>query len=312
MNLRRIIYFALIALTQLSCQELPRFIDSGRVVASVGDKSLAESEIISAIPSDLKGEDSLAFVVTYTEKWIQRQVKVLEAERIFTSSGQEIESMVEAYRQSLLTRKLDQYYIDSSKESPFTDEDVEGYYSKNSRNFKLDVPIVKGSILRIPQDHSGVSKLTTLMKSTSEDKRQDLISISEKFEDLELEHFESKWVNYSDFIAMLPIVRGASSDQYMKRSGVQSLKDDTHTYLFEINEYREEGDVAPLERADGAIRRLLSSEYQTELIRRQEERLYEQAQKDKLIKNHINNIEQHGGAQKGYFSTLFDNINSQN
>ncbi len=311
MNLRHSIYIVLLALIQLSCQELPRVVDGGRVVAAVGDKSLTMSEVISATPSNLTGEDSTAFVAVYAEKWIQRQVKIQEAERIFTSSVQEIESMVDSYRQSLLTRKLDQYYIDSSKEEPFTDKDVENYYRSNSRNFRLDNAVVKGSILRIPLSHSSTSKLTSLMKSSSKDKRQDLISISEKFEDLELEQFGMKWVNYSDFIAMLPIVRGSSSDQYMKRSGVQSLKDDTHTYLFEINEYRDEGDIAPLERADVAIRRLLANEYHAELIRNHEERLYKQAEQSKLIHNYTN-IDQSEYGEKGYFSTLFENMKSQN
>lgn len=307
MNLRRIIYIALIALVQLSCQELPRVVDGGRVVASMGDKSLTMSEVISAIPNNLTGEDSIAFVQIYAEKWIQRQVKISEAERIFTSSVDEIESMVDTYRQALLTRKLDQYYIDASKEVPFTDEDIEKYYKGNANNFKLDNDIVKGSILRIPLSHKSTSKLTTLMKSSSKDKRQDLISLSEKFEDLELEQFGGNWVNYSDFIAQLPIVRGNSSDQYMKRTGVQSLKDDTHTYLFEINEYREEGDIAPIERANAAIRRVLTSEYHTEVIRRQEERLYKEAQESDLIRNYIN-IDQSEYGEKGYFSTLLDNM----
>lgn len=307
MNLRRIIYIALIAFIQLSCQELPRVVDGGRVVASMGDKSLTMGEVISAIPNDLTGEDSVAFVQVYAEKWIQRQIKISEAERIFTSSVDEIESMVDTYRQALLTRKLDQYYIDASKAVPFTDEDIEKYYKSNSNNFKLDNNIVKGSILRIPLSHSSTSKLTTLMKSTSKDKRQDLISISEKFEDLDLEQFGCKCVNYNDFISQLPIVRGNSSDQYMKRSGVQSLKDDTHTYLFEINEYHEEGDVAPLERADAAIRRLLTSEYHAEVIRRQEERLYNEAKEGDLIRNYVN-IDQGEYGEKGYFSTLLDNM----
>ncbi len=310
MNLRRIIYIALLALLQLSCQQLPRIVDGGRVVASVGDKSLTMTEIISATPQDLAGDDSVAFVTLYAEKWIQRQIKIYEAERVFTSSVQEIESMVDAYRQALLTRKLDQFYIDSSKDEPFTDESLRSYYNANKKNYKLNNAIVKGSILRIPLSHKSTSKLTSLMKSSSKDSRQDLVSLSEKFEDLQLEEFGSAWVNYTDFIAMLPIVRGSSSDQYMTRRGVQSLKDDTHTYLFEITEYRHEGDVAPFERAEEAIRRLLTSEHQAEVIRSHEERLYKEAEAGNLVHNYIN-IEQGEVSDQGYFSTLFDNMKIQ-
>ncbi len=298
------------ALIQLSCQELPPVVDGGRVVASVGNKSLSMSEVISATPLNLSGEDSVAFVKVYAEKWIQRQVKISEAEQVFTSSVNEIEDMVASYRQTLLTRKLDQYYIDSSKEAPFTDKDIESYYNTHSQNFRLDSPIVKGNILRIPSSHSSTSKLTSLMKSTSKDSRQDLISISEKFEDLELEQFGSTWVNYSDFIAMLPIVRDNTIDQYMRRTGVQSLKDDTHTYLFEINEYRDKDGVTPLEMADAAIRRLLTNEYHSDLIRKHEERLYNEAVHNNLIRNYTN-VDQSENGEKGYLSTFVDNMKSE-
>lgn len=286
MNLQKIIYITLLTIFMVSCQQAPHRIDNGRVMASVDGRVLNLGEVRVAIPDGVSGADSVAFVDLYVNRWITRQVKAREAERLFSSSVKEIESMVESYRLALLTNKLDQYHIDSSKESPFTDGDVRSYYNTNMSSFRLDKSIVKGHILVMPTKHSDKSKLTTLMKSSVNDKRLDLISLCEKSEDVDFLEFTSSWIEYDEFIAMLPIVRDNTSGKYLKRSGVQTLEDGTHTYLFEFTGYRSAGYVAPLELVETQIRRILTSQYHKDLIMNYDEKLLERAKRDKIVKKY--------------------------
>ena len=48
---------------------------------------------------------------------------------IFSASASDIERKVEEYRQSLLIRKIEQYYIDNEPNSIVTDADIEEYYN---------------------------------------------------------------------------------------------------------------------------------------------------------------------------------------
>lgn len=261
------------------CQQMPRRVDDGRIVASVGNRALRLGEVKASLPLGVTGADSIDFVSLYIERWVARQVKVREAERIFSSSVGDIESMVSEYRHSLLTHKLDQYYINTSREEPFTESDIQLFYSRNMDLFRLDESIVKGTIIKIPRSYDGVERLRQMMQKSDRESRLNLLSICDRIEGAEVSDLYVQWVSYDDFIARLPIVRGAGSDLYMKRSGVQSLSDGDYSYLFEIEAYRSAGYVAPLEVAQVEVERILMMQHQRELIRKQEQKLYNVARR---------------------------------
>ncbi len=267
----------------VSCQDLSYHTSTEMVVATVGKEKLLAEEVISAIPKGADKSDSLTFVKLYTERWIKRQTKLREAERLFSSSAGDIEAMVEEYRQSLLTRRLDQYYISATEEPPFSNDDITKYYKENSTNLKLTSPIVKGRLMRLPKGHASETKLVAMMKSKEESSRQDLISSSEKLDDCLLEDFGATWVDYSEFMAMLPIVRDKNYLSYISRKGVQTIHSDDCSYYFDISEYRVAGGVAPLEMVQSTIQDILITMRNQEIIRHQEQELYLNAVKEGVI-----------------------------
>ncbi|MFR9659722.1 MAG: hypothetical protein SNI72_06085 [Rikenellaceae bacterium] len=273
-----------------SCQDLPDRVDDGRIVASVGERMLRIGEVNSAIPSGVSGKDSVDFASLYVERWIARQVKLREAERIFSSSVSEIEAMVAEYRQALLMRKLDQYYINASKELPFNDLDIATYYKENKNSFKFERAMVKGLIIRLQRESEALKQIQTIMKSSNDESRFDLFTLCERSEGVDIEEY-TKWMEYEDFISMLPIVRGRNSDQYLKRKGMQSLTDESHTYLFEITDYRNIGETAPLEIAEPNIRKILTSQHQKSLINERERALMKSAVRGNVITNNLNTTE---------------------
>lgn len=273
-----------------SCDRVVRHVQHGEVVAMVDNTSLSQEEVQSAIPQYLKGADSLDFARKYVDKWIKRQVKVEEAERIFSTSVHEVERMVNSYRQALMTQRLDQFYINSSGPLSIDEEQIHNYYNSHSDNFRLEQNIVKGLILRLPLNSKEESKLKKMMASNSKDSRLNLISISEKYEEYNLEEFTDNWIDYDDLLSKLPIVRDSKSGVYMTRKGVQRLQDSEWIYLFEITAYRSAGYVAPLERVEQTIRQILTSDLQTQMLREREERLYKSAKEQGIIYNHLDNV----------------------
>ncbi len=286
MTLKKITYIAIIALIAAACQEMPNRLDNRRIIASVGDKTLQVSEVSESLPTGVSGEDSVAFVSQYVERWIARQIKVREAERIFSSSVSEVEAMVASYRNALLTRKLDQYYINSSTEHPFSESEVREYYRNNMNSFRLDRTIVKGVIVLLPKSYEDLSQIEKLINSKKEEDWLNLLSMCERIEGAAVREF-STWSNYDDFISVLPIVRENGSKQYLYHSGSQSLFDEEYNYLFRVDAYRSVGYVAPLEIATPAIKKILTAQHQQEVIHTNEERLYQDAEKNKIIKNFI-------------------------
>ncbi len=286
MTLRNITYIAIIAATTVACQEMPHRLDDRRIIASVGEKSLHLGEMSDALPAGLCGDDSLDFVTQYVDRWVARQIKVIEAERIFSSSVSEVEAMVAAYRNSLLTRKLDQYYINSSTKHPFSENDIRDYYRNNMNSFRLDHTIVKGLIVLLPKSYEDVKGIERLVNSKKEEDQLNLLSLCERIEGAEIREFTS-WSKYDDFISVLPIVREGGSRQYLYHSGSQMLFDDSYNYLFRVDAYRSDGYVAPLEIATPAIKKILTAQHQQEIIRSNEERLYKNAKRNNAIKYHF-------------------------
>ena len=102
----------LLLVLAVGCQEVPRYWGGGRVVlAEAAGRKLYAREVKAAIPKGVVGEDSVAFVNRYVEKWVHKQLKLHEAEELFSDAEQDIDSLVEEYRQALLIRKFDQHPI---------------------------------------------------------------------------------------------------------------------------------------------------------------------------------------------------------
>ena len=179
----------LLLLAAVGCREMPTVtVGGGRTLAKAGGATLDEQELGRALPAGLTGDDSVAFAELYVRKWIGKQLKLSEAEQLFSASADDIEAKVEAYRQSLLIRKLDQFYVDERIDTTFTEEDIAAYYNAHKAEFKLDRPLVKGRIVRFPVNHRQSFKLRELVKASSAARLQDLADICAK-NDFELKEF---------------------------------------------------------------------------------------------------------------------------
>lgn len=258
-----------------------------RVVAKAGDAVLYKRDVKGIYHADMTASDSLKALEIYVNEWIVKRLKVDEAERLVEKDGQDrdIESMVEDYRNSLLSHKLDQYYIDRRLDTLFTAEDVKNYYDKHRAEFKLDRAIVKGKIIRVPNGYRQKMKLKTLLASGKPEQMKDLAGICQK-NNLEFLEFDT-WTDYADFLSYLPTRRGAGYESLLTRHGVQEMADNDNLYLLLISEYRTAGDEMPLERAVDAIRRIIFNQRRTEIVRRYEDSLYRAALENGQVKVHI-------------------------
>ena len=95
-----------------ACRELPLPFEYDHVVAQVGDKKLRESDVQSIYAQAVTAEDSTALLEMYVDRWVKKELKLRAAENLFRDSEEAIEAMVNEYRNSLLTRRLDQHYVE--------------------------------------------------------------------------------------------------------------------------------------------------------------------------------------------------------
>ena len=258
-----------------ACRELPHPFEYDKVVAQVGDKKLRESDVQSIYAQAETAEDSVALLEIYVDRWVKNELKLRAAENLFRDSEEAIEAMVAEYRNSLLTRRLDQYYVDQELDTLFTEAQIEEYYNRHPSDFRLDRTIVRGRQVRVPSTFRQANKLRELMRSTSEEKLQDWRDMCQK-NGLEVQEYNS-WTDYSEFLSTLPTLRGRKYEELLKVGQLQEMRDDDGRYYFVITEIRRTGDAAPLERVRETIRRILFNQRQSEIIRAHEERIYTEA-----------------------------------
>lgn len=264
--------------TMVACQELPDYMVGSNTVARVGKKELNISEIQAATPTGLTGADSISFTKLYIDKWLVRQLKLEEAEQLFSEAETDIERLVEDYRQSLLMRKVDQHHIDEQLSEDFSEQDIADYYNSHKANFTLDRTLVKGRILCFDDDYRQAKKLKEQMAkaSTSATADKQFTDICEKNDFLLIDN-RTEWVNLADFVTHLPIAHTKDYSNILDRLGIQEMKDNNARYYFELTSVCRKGNVAPLEIVTDNIRRILITQRRSEIIKNHEQSIVSSA-----------------------------------
>lgn len=271
----KIALFAVVVMGFASCQELPNYFVDDMTVARVGRKDLRVSDVEHVVPKSLSSADSLQFVDMYIDRWITKQLKVQEAELLFPSSADDIEAKVEEYRQSLLIRKIEQYYIDTEPDSEISDADIEAYYNAHKSDFRLDKTVVKGVVVAFGEKFRRKDKLLEAMKSTKPDARQYFRDICTK-NNFAL-HEITEWTDFGEFLALLPTMRSRNYDSLLTKSDVQKMNADGIQYYFRITAVLNKGEVQPLEMTRETIARVLKTQRYGEIIRAHEEEILQTA-----------------------------------
>ncbi len=264
------------------CRELPRYFSGETTLVRAGRHELQLRDVQAVVPAGLTGDDSAAFMKAYIDRWVMKQLKLQEAEEIFSSSAEDIDKMVEEYRQALLIRKLDQYYVDRQIDTVFTDEEIATYYNAHKADFKLDRTIVKGRIIRFKEGQRQSRKLKELMNSGAASAQQDLNDICLK-NDFQQTDYRDQWVDFSEFLSYLPILRSQNYDEILSTTTLQEMRDSESHYYFRIDAVRHEGEPIPLDRLVPTIRRILFNQRQNEIIRQHEEVLSAQSKADEKV-----------------------------
>ena len=286
MNMKKVIYiFSLIvATTVVACSNGDSIMGrnkNNRVVATVDDNELKLGEILRGMPEGLTGADSATFAKMYIDNWVLNNLKLARAEKVLTTQ-EEVERLVEGYRQSLIMRQLDQYYLDEELNTEITDEQIRTHYKLYSQQFTLDHDKVKGIVVRVSKDFRNTSSLREALSEASKSGTQEISALVKKHE-LQMNDLTGEWVTFSDFLSYLPTVRTRSYDNLLSKGKVQTMTADDVIFYFTITDIVQRGKKAPIESVTEDIRRMIYAERRSLIIERYEEELKREAMAEQRI-----------------------------
>lgn len=243
-------------------------------VARVGESVLRRSEL-DVVTAGYSGEDSLCVAEKYVDQWVRREVKMQEAAKMLVEESEEIAKMVDAYRTSLMTNRLEQQYLAGRLDTLITDEMVNSYFASHRKDFVMDRTILKGRIVRLPTKYRQSVKLFNLMGSKSKEKQQDFLDLCRK-NNFELYTFDS-WVDFSEFLSYLPVRRGKDYSYILSGGEIRQMADADSKYFIEVTDVLRQGEPAPLERVEERVRRLLYNRRRGEIVDSYNDSLYNAA-----------------------------------
>ncbi|MBQ0080567.1 MAG: peptidyl-prolyl cis-trans isomerase [Alistipes sp.] len=275
MKCLRIIIVIVMASLCVGCWDSSTLLWNDQAVAKVEGTVLSKDELRNMLPENVTSKDSLSYVDAIVRKWVMTQLKIHEAERLFSEDMNDIEKRVSDYRMSLLVKKLDEYWAQSSKSEEITNEMVRKYYDEHRSEFKLSSTIVRGVIVSFSSNYSRKKKLRAMMKANGKGSQEDFIAFCRK-NNFSIQLFD-EWAPFGDFLSFLPLASSEKHDQLLKDTEIQEISQGGRTFFFRIFEVRKAGESTPLEMTTKNIQKILSNRIRKDVIQRMETKAYDSA-----------------------------------
>jgi thioredoxin-related protein len=269
----------LLLLFLISCKEFPNPFEGDEVLAKAGKETLHRMDVEKVFPAGVTGADSTLWIESYVDRWVRDMLKLQEAQRMF-GNDEDDEELVQNYRNSLLTRRWEQYYINSTaKDSLYSEKELRDYYDLNKSQFVLDRSIVKGRMIALPTAFRQKNRVRDLLRDYAVEDRTDLKALADK-NGFVLREID-RWMEYPQFLELLPTRRNESYDNLLKKEGLQEMVDGATTYWFVISEARTPGMTTPYEMVHRMVRWAVSTRRKAEIVKAREDSIYRAALIDK-------------------------------
>lgn len=245
------------------------------IVAEVGDKYLYLSDVNEAVAKGASPEDSAEVTKNFVDAWIKRQLILEVAETYLTAEQLDIERRVQDYKESLIIYSYENELIKQKLDTTVTDDDVIAYFDQYEENFLLTEDIAQFYYAKLPKDAPKLDDAREMFQSKSVEDREQLLGYCITYAaDFYLK--DSIWYELSGIYKQIPI------DQLQLRTLSKNrltgeVEDSTYIYLLKFNDFKEQGEPAPLNYIRQDIAKILLNKRKMELVNKTYENLYKDA-----------------------------------
>lgn len=254
----------LIAISMISCSRPKDKNDD--TLLRYGDKVITYSEVVDKIPLGLAPEDSAALFRSIIDGWVKDMVLSDFAEqRLYDTEA--IERKVREYRNNLIVQE----YLSLKRESQETKVDekrVEEYFRAHQNELKLEVPLVKGVMMKVALETPDKDKIKVLLTSNDPNK---IDKLEQDWEDKATgyDYFLDKWISWETLAQRIPY-RFQNADDFLKEKKFFTIDEEEDSYYLLITDWIASGEDQPYEFAKSWIADLLTQgelkDYENQLV----------------------------------------------
>lgn len=250
-------------------------VDDLDVLVSVKDRTLKRSAVENLIPRGISSADSLLLAENYVKKWVKDILVYDVASRNQGNEKEEVDRLVEEYRQSLVRYRYQERLVNEKLMSDIRESDKLNYYEDNQKKFILDKSLIKGLFLKIPKDAPGLDEVKKWYKSTNEAALEKIEKYSVQNATI-YEYFYDKWVDLDEVMDNIP-VHVSNPVTFLKATKYVEVADSSYCYFLNIKEYLPAGSVGPYDYVGPHILEMLVNQRKVKFLRKFEDELYNDA-----------------------------------
>lgn len=271
--------------TATACDFIPSFKNDERIpVAKVYEQRLYAEDIVAILPQNITSQDSLMFVKNYINTWATEQLFLHQAEINLTSEASSFEKLVADYRSALYINSYKEALVLTKLDTDISEEQVNEYYEKNRKNFKLNEALVQFKYIHANTDRSDEKGLIKLFKS---EKKEDLDSLAEMALEFKSYNFnDSIWVRYYDMESKIDFLKTMGKKQVLKKSNFIKKEDSLGLYLVTIKKVLKRNGIAPVNYITPTIKQIILQKRKLELIKKIEVDLLNDAIKNQYFEKY--------------------------
>ena len=146
--MRHVVIGLALVLTLIACQNSSKNSDD-RVIATVYDKVLHQSDLQDVMYDGISRSDSIVRTKAFIDNLIRRQLLIHQAENNIDASELDFSKQIEDYRNSLIIYKYETIMIEKNLDTVVTDEDIRKYLKDGSIPEGMDDNAARSIILNI-------------------------------------------------------------------------------------------------------------------------------------------------------------------
>ncbi|WP_430973696.1 hypothetical protein [Sunxiuqinia rutila] len=264
------LYIGLILLLFSACK-----VEQEKVpLAQVGTKILYLEEVEEVLPGSLSTEDSTIWMDDFIQKWVQRELMVLNAEENLSASQKDVSRELEDYRNSLITYRYKKALMEQKMDTLITDQEIENYYESHKKEFILKNDIVKAVYLKTPIELSNPEILKELSMDNDPQKLLELDEYGIRYAK-SYDRFGDKWIDANRILTQIPLEID-NLERFLRRNKFIESDDTEYYYFICIRDFRFKGEYAPVDFVKSSIKNILLNQRKIDFLKKIETDVYQE------------------------------------
>ena len=146
--MKRLVIGLVSLLALMSCQNSKNDNDD-KIVATVYDKVLYQSDLQSVMYEGISYNDSIVRTKAFIDNWIRRQLLIHQAEENIDKSELDFSKQIEEYRNSLIIYKYETIMIEKNLDTVVSEEEIAKYIEDAGFQVEMEKDVVRSIILNI-------------------------------------------------------------------------------------------------------------------------------------------------------------------